>query len=326
MRTLDERTFLVGGSGFVGLSILDLLSQSRRRADSLVCSFFQSSVPKDTKAASWTRWDVSDRCPLVPEYKIIIHAATPASAVLNTTQPEKMFEQNLLAMKNVIEFASRHDSPPVVLFTSSGAVYGDMPEGFERLPEGWNREVGSPPVTSAYAKGKIEAESMLREATKAGKCIGLIARLFAFSGIHLPVDKHFAIGNFVRDVVESQLITIRSDGSSVRSYLDGRDLALWLLRIIEVGSPDEIYHVGSERPISIRDLASLVAERYQFLTNQSAGVEILGQSSPLDGVSRYVPSTLRTRQLLTIDETVSLETSIDQMIEHQLKIKRNKKS
>ena len=318
MRTLSEPTLLVGGSGFVGQSILDLLSQSRNRPDSLVCSFFQSSTPKKSQLATWKRWDVSNICPLAPEYKIMIHAATPASAVLNATQPEKMFEQNLIAMRNIIEFSGRHEIPPVVLFTSSGAVYGDMPKGFERFPEGWNREAGSMPLASAYAKGKVEAESMLREATKAGKCIGLIARLFAFSGVHLPLDKHFAIGNFVRDVVETQLITIRSDGSSVRSYMDGHDLARWLLRIIEVGSPDEIYHIGSERAISIRDLASLVAARYELLTNRIARVEILGASSPLDGVSHYVPSTYRTRQLLGIDETVTLETSIDQMIQHTI--------
>jgi dTDP-glucose 4,6-dehydratase len=305
---------LIGGSGFVGNSILDVFPQDHSLLNTLVCSYFQSSLPENASSLSWKRWDVYDRCPLKPKFNVIIHAATPASALLNTAQPEKMFEQNIRAMENVIEFSSRHDVPPVVLFTSSGAVYGDMPQGLERIPEDWKREFGSQPLTSAYARGKIEAESMLQEATQAGKCIGLIARLFAFSGVHLPIDKHFAIGNFVRDVVQSQLITIRSDGSSVRSYMDGHDLAMWLLRIVEAGSPDEIYHIGSERAISIRDLGSLVAARYELLTNQPARVDILGTTSPLDGVSRYVPSTCRTRQLLGLDETVTLETSIDQMI------------
>lgn len=280
-------------------------SQTRNKAE---CSLNETRLT----------WDVTKVCSFTPDYNIIIHAATPASALLNTTQPEKMFEQNVLAMKNIIEFAGRHDVPPIVLFTSSGAVYGDMPQGLERIPENWKRELGSQPLASAYARGKVVAESMLQEATEAGICVGLIARLFAFSGVHLPIDKHFAIGNFVRDVVQSQLITIRSDGSSVRSYMDGHDLAMWLLRIVEAGSPDEIYHIGSERAISIRDLASLVAKRYEILTNHAAKVEILGESSPLDGVSRYVPSTFKTRQLLSINETITLETSIDQMIQHTI--------
>ena len=133
-----------------------------------------------------------------------------------------------------------------------------------------------------------------------------------FQGVR--TDRHFAIGNFVRDVVNSRAITVRSDGSSIRSYMDGKDMATWLLRIIEAGFPGEIYHVGSERCISIGELASLVAERYQLLTTNEVLIEILGQISPLDGVSRYVPSTKWTREKLKLKETVSLELSIDQMI------------
>ena len=323
-----KKLLLLGRSGFVGSCISDLWINSK----SLNSTIELYSTSRDARkyfgllnGSAMLQWDVLESAPRLPLFNVIIHAATPASSILNVSQPQLMFKQIVLGMENVIELASRCKVPPIVLFTSSGAVYGDMPQGLERIPEDWKRELGSQPLASAYARGKVVAESMLQEATDAGKCIGLIARLFAFSGVHLPIDKHFAIGNFVRDVVQSQLITIRSDGSSVRSYLDGHDLAMWLLRIVEAGSPDEIYHIGSERSISIRELASLVAERYEFLTNQAVKVEILGESSPLDGVSRYVPSTFKTRRLLGLDETITLETSIDQMIEHQLKIKSDGK-
>ena len=311
---------LLGASGFVGLSLQSELFSSYS-GDVTMTSSGLRQITEDhgvTTGVSYVPWDVRNICDLMPKFETIIHAATPASALLNSHDPNKMFELNIQGMENVIEFASRHPDPPTVLFTSSGAVYGDITDGPDRIPEDWTRDRVSPPLVSAYARGKVVAESMLKEATDAGKCVGLIARLFAFSGVHLPIDKHFAIGNFVRDVVRSQLITIRSDGSSVRSYMDGHDLAMWLLRIVEAGSPNEIYHIGSERAISIRDLASLVSERYEFITNQAAQVEILGESSPLDGVSRYVPSTYKTRHLLGIDETITLETSIDQMIQHAI--------
>lgn len=296
---------LLGSSGFVGQSLSSnwpkgwvmcpVSSQSRENSPGLV-------------------WDVTTKCDFKPDYSLLIHAATPASAELNTFRPEEMFLMNVTAMTNVIEFASRHDNPPVVLFTSSGAVYGDMPPSLERIPEDWPIATHSQEVSSAYARGKIEAERMLQEATQAGKCVGLIARMFAFSGVHLPIDRHFAIGNFIRDAVHSRAITIRSDGSSIRSYMDGTDMASWLLRVIESGTSDEIYHIGSERSISIQDLASVVATRYEQLTNHEVSIEILGQSSPLDGVSRYVPSTAWTRERLGLAETVSLEESIDKMI------------
>ena len=96
--------------------------------------------------------------------------------------------------------------------------------------------------------------------------------------------------------------------------MDGEDMASWLLKIIDVGEPENIYHIGSERSISIRELAVLVGARYESLTRDPVTVTVLGESSPLDGVSRYVPSTAWTRQILNVEETISLESSVDKMI------------
>jgi dTDP-glucose 4,6-dehydratase len=219
----------------------------------------------------------------------------------------------------VIEFASRHRNPPTVLFTSSGAVYGDIPEDIGNVPESWNGAVASYQPSSAYAEGKRSAEFLLSVATSRGICKGLLARMFAFSGVDLPMDRHFAIGNFVKDAVSTRTIQIRSDGSSIRSYMDQRDMADWLLRILEVGQTNAIYHVGSERSISIRDLAHLIAMRTETILQQEVTVEVKGLKSPLDGVSRYVPSTLATRQALGVNETISLEESIDSMIHKAIK-------
>lgn len=310
------KILILGGFGFVGSSLCSAIDLNSSDDITITSSGLRDGNGSAVATPRYCQitWDIRQPTNITPNFDVIIHAATPASAEMNTAHPEMMFSQNVSGMANVIEFASRHEKPPIVLFTSSGAVYGDMPSELERFPEVWSVAKGTQELSSAYARGKIEAELMLQDATQNGKCIGLIARMFAFSGIHLPIDRHFAIGNFVRDVVNSRAITIRSDGSSIRSYMDGKDMATWLLRIIEAGSPGEIYHVGSERSVSIGDLASLVAERYQLLTDKEVSIETLGKSSPLDGVSRYVPSTKWTREKLNLKETVSLELSIDQMI------------
>jgi nucleoside-diphosphate-sugar epimerase len=226
-----------------------------------------------------------------------------------------MFQVIVQGMENVIEFASRHSVPPKVLFTSSGAVYGEIPSSIDYVSEDFPVGSESPGESSAYAEGKRRAEFILRDATDAGLCNGIITRLFAFSGKHLPRDRHFAIGNFVESAVKKKKITVRSDGSSMRSYLDEQDMAQWLLSIARNGKTNHVYHVGSERAISIRNLAFLVSERYEILIGKSIPVEILGQVSQLDGVSRYVPSTLRTRSELGLSETITLESSIDKMLE-----------
>ena len=314
------KRLILGGTGFVGSSLKDLLIERTDLATNIFSSSRSSFSCVDGRVLAIEKyiWDVKYPCGFEPSFDLIIHAATPASADLNANQPKLMFEQNVFAMKNVLDFAAKHQTPPVVLFTSSGAVYGDMPDDLKRIPEGWRG--GGTSKLGAYAEGKLAAEEMLIDATNRGQCLGLIARLFAFSGVHIPLDRHFAIGNFVKDAVQSRLITVRGDGSSIRSYLDGRDMANWLVQIASFGQPNEIYHVGSERSISIKELATLVSTRFELLTGTSAGVEILGESSNIDGVSRYVPSTERTRERLNIRETIPLEESIDQMIINTIEV------
>ena len=119
----------------------------------------------------------------------------------------------------------------------------------------------------------------------------------------------------MESAITTKKIVVRSDGSSIRSYLDELDMAQWLMSICEYGVSNHIYHVGSERVISIRDLAFLVASRCEYLTGENVLVEILGETSPIDGVSRYVPSTTQTRNELGLSETISLESSIDSMLQ-----------
>jgi len=315
------RILITGGSGFVGSSIVELFTTFKTYNIS-VSTRKRSNLPIKTQsglAVNHFYWDVRDATVAKPDFDVIVHAATPASALLNNSDPKEMFKVVVQGMENVIEFASRHQKPPIVLFTSSGAVYGDVPEFIGSVPENWSGAVNPYQPSSAYAEGKRAAEFLLSEASSRGVCKGLLARMFAFSGVDLPMDRHFAIGNFVRDAVRDHTIQVRSDGLSVRSYMDQRDMANWLLRILEVGRTEEIYHVGSERAISIRDLAHLIALRTEVILQLKVTVEIQGLNSSIDGVSRYVPSTLATRTALGVNETISLEESIDAMIHKAIK-------
>lgn len=313
---MPKKILLLGASGFVGSSIRSACLEpalSTKYEWNLVRS--KDAEESDTVSSIWHTWDVTTECSLRPEFDIILHAATPASASLNLENPQEMFNLNVTAMNNILEFASKHDSPPTLVLTSSGAVYGSLLAEMEPVVEGSRLPELPMGPTSAYAEGKRAAEMLLAEGTSNGICKGIIARLFAFSGKHLPRDRHFAIGNFVESAIAKKKVVVRSDGSTIRSYLDEWDMAKWLMSIWESGNSSNIYHVGSERAISIRDLAFLVAERCELLIGEHISVEILGESSPIDGVSRYVPSTIETRKELGLSETIGLESSIDSMLQ-----------
>lgn len=307
---MPYQTLITGGTGFVGTALA-----AAAERDQIEISVMGRTPNKNLASrAAFIQHDVTQPFPRSTIFDAIVHAATPASAVVNIIRPREMLEVIVRGTINALSFAAAHHNTPDFLFISSGAVYGEMPKDIERFDEACRSSPSVIDVSSAYAEGKRIAELLVAIANFEGKCRGRIARLFAFSGPNLPRDRHFAVGNFVRDAVNKQCIVVRSDGSAIRSYLDEKDMAEWILAILKRGEPGFPYHVGSERAISIKDLAFLVARRYEELTNSGCSVEILGERSLLDGVSRYVPSTKQTRQLLGVEETVSLEESIDSMI------------
>ena len=243
-------------------------------------------------------------------FRYVIHAATEASAKQASDAPLEMLTTILAGTERALGFAATHGTEKFLL-TSSGAIYGKQPSGLTHLPEDY---LGGPDpldAASVYAEGKRVAEQMcalqsasLRSAKKKLEC--KIARCFAFVGPHLPLDAHFAIGNFIRDALAGNPIHVRGDGTPHRSYLYASDLAIWLWTILFRASPSRAYNVGSEQSVSILDLAreTCAAVRPQL--------EIRVDRHPLANapVLRYVPATARAREELGLEQRIGLHEAI----------------
>jgi dTDP-glucose 4,6-dehydratase len=300
---------ITGGTGFVGKSILDMLQSENLLGDVTICARNRPShLPESVVFANWNLLEPSN---LQPNFDIIIHAATPA--VVGQSTPEQIYNNIVATMFNLISFIECHEIPPRVLFASSGAVYGELQEGNLGIREFWGDSQSLPTNASPYGLGKREAERCLREAGTVGKCHPIIARLFTFSGQHLPLNQHFAIGNFVLQAITEKKITVRSDGLSTRSYLDSSDMASWLIDAALFASGDLPLHVGSDKAISISSLAEKVSLVAADIFRQPIPVEIVGMTSPIDGIETYVPQTTLTRLALGVSETIVLENSIYNM-------------
>ena len=311
----DARIFVTGGTSFVGCSLLELLLHAidRYHLGARVAVLtrdpeaFLAKAPHlaSHPAIGMHTGDVRTFDFPAGRFDFVIHGATAASRHLNDVGPLALMETIVDGTRRTLDFSAACGCRKL-LFISSGAAYGRQPADVALVSEEYP---GGPDPTSpgsAYGEGKRAAELLCVLHGQRAGVEPKIARPFAFVGPYLPLDRHFAIGNFIGDALAGRPIVVRGNGTAVRSYMHGLDLALWLLTILVDGTPGRPYNVGSEEAISIGDLARQVARA----CGEGRTVEIRGTPTPGALVDRYVPDTSRARTELELRPTVPLDAAI----------------
>jgi dTDP-glucose 4,6-dehydratase len=161
-------------------------------------------------------------------------------------------------------------------------------------------------ANNAYGIGKRVAEHLCAMYQDAHGVETVIARCFAFVGEDLPLDVHFAIGNFIRDALWREEIVVGGDGTSLRSYLDQRDLAQWLRKLLADGVGGRAYNVGSDQAISVAALADLVRD----IVSPRKIVRVLGKPDGRSDRNLYVPDIRRAKDELGLEVTIPLGDAI----------------
>jgi dTDP-glucose 4,6-dehydratase len=162
-------------------------------------------------------------------------------------------------------------------------------------------------AANAYGVAKRQAEHLCALYADRYDIEPIVARCFAFVGEDLPLDVHFAIGNFIRDALFRDEIVINGDGCAVRSYMCQHELARWLMVLMQRGESCRAYNVGAEEAITLREVAHLVSE----LLGSGKSVRVLGKPDS-GGSSRnqYVPDVGRAREELQLVNEVGLKEAI----------------
>jgi len=312
-RLAGAELLVTGGTGFFGhWLVLSLLALNRALALDLrvhVLARHPERLASRDPALVLHAGDIrSFELPRSTRLRYVFHAATAASAALNSLAPLEMASVAAEGTRHLLEVAEAHGADRV-LFTSSGAVYGTHDEA---AIEDQAARLDPLDVKNAYAEAKRLAELYCAIFAARGKLDVVVARCFAFVGPYLPLHAHFAIGNFLADALAQRPIQVRGDGSALRTYLYASDLAIWLIRLLLDGRSGRAYNVGSETAVSVAELARLIADE------TSSTVTILGhaRSGPRDV---YVPCTRRIREELGVVETVSLRDAVRRTFEWHLR-------
>jgi nucleoside-diphosphate-sugar epimerase len=185
-----------------------------------------------------------------------------------------------------------------------------QPPDLERIPEDYPGASDITNIRSAYGEAKRYAEMLC---TLYSQKYGLhihIARPFTFVGPYQDLNAGFAITDFIRHVLQGRSLTIQGDGTTVRSYCYAADMTAMLWKILLQSPIGRVYNVGSDKSISILELANKVIS---FL---DTSVEIIVMSKPdiKSKPARYVPDINRGR----LELGINVHTDIDSAIQRTL--------
>jgi dTDP-glucose 4,6-dehydratase len=310
-RLRGRRLFITGGTGFVGKWLLEALLDADSRlglgleivALSRHPGRFAASAPALARAPQLRLIEGDVRDFALPEgrFDFILHAATD---VVPAAPPLELFDTCAQGTRRVLDFAL-HAGARELLLVSSGAIYGRQPPELAQIPESYRGAPDPTAVGSAYGEGKRVSEWLGAAYAERGLS-PKIARCFAFVGPYLPLDAHFAVGNFLRDAMAGEPISIRGDGTAVRSYLHAADLTVWLLTILLNGRVGGAYNVGSDEALSIADLARRVAAVLGSTAELALGIP----PAPGRSAERYVPDISLAREELALDVAIGLDDAI----------------
>lgn len=105
-------------------------------------------------------------------------------------------------------------------------------------------------------------------------------------------------------------LQLHGGGHSVRSFIHIRDVSDGTLRAAREGRPGEVYHLSTDRFISIRDLVQMIADRMGVPFSDF--VEVVGERPGKDAA--YLLDSGKARGQLGWDDRVGLEEGIDETI------------
>lgn len=277
-RLCDKTILVVGATGLIGSSVVDVLMMNPQRDYRVVAAGRNKARAQKKFAAYWddaffgfAQIDVTQ--PLSDAILVyglgaveseqtlkidyIIDAASNASPNFFREKPVEVMKANFDGVAHLMEFGLRHGMSRLV-YISSGEVYGEGDGSeFIELSSGY---VDCASVRACYPSSKRAAETLCMAYGAEYGADVVIARLSHTYGPGFTESDNRVYAQFIRNVLRGEDIVLKSKGEAFRSWLYVVDAAHAILCLLLDGERGNAYNVAhSESNVTIRELAEVIA-------------------------------------------------------------------
>jgi dTDP-glucose 4,6-dehydratase len=292
----NSRILITGGTGFVGNWIVSTLVKANLdlNLQMEISILTRKGILERDKTNKFVKEHVHDLRFSLPasigRFDFIVHAAAPTHSATGASVAG--LQQSVIeeGTKNLLNYIRQYSPGTRILHTSSGAVYGRSKQIIPEFSLKPMKEL------SSYGKSKLLAEKLINQAEFEGYLSGCNARLFAFAGPGIPLNEHFAVGNFISNAINNVDINVKGNRYTKRSYLYPTDLTRWILTSLYL-DPVKLVHISNNQEITMEELAGKVQHLSQ--------VSKISFNGDWDMPSTYIGENKKSKQLLS--ERVTLE-------------------
>lgn len=315
------KIFVTGGAGFIGSHLTETLLKSGNSV--VVADNFSTGnianldAVKDDPGLRIVELDVAEDKEsvrqLVKESDVVIHLAAAVGVELVVNEPARTISTNVRGTENVLLPAVEFDKR--IIAASTSEVYGKSTK--EKFSESDDLLIGSPEHSRwSYACSKLLDEFYLTALVQTAGLRGTVTRFFNTVGPRQTGMYGMVLPRFVRAALRNEDIPVYGDGGQSRCFCHVYDVLRALVALIDdERTYGQVYNIGSQRLVTIRELAELVIER----TGSSSNIKVIpyekAYAKGFEDMRRRMPDTDKIRALNNWQPEKSLEDIIDDVAE-----------
>lgn len=309
------KILVTGGAGFIGLNLIARLLKKGYKVD-IVDNLITSSIKNlDNlpKNGNWKFHNIGiEKFKTSEKFDSIFHLACPTGVPNCQKLALEMVSACSMGTKNILEIAKK--SKANFIFTSSSEVYGD-PQIFPQT-ESYFGNVDPTGFRAPYEEGKRFSETLITSYVKKFGLEAKILRLFNTYGPYMQVEDSRVIPRFITQANKNLALTVHGDGNQTRTFCYVDDLVGGLILIAEKGKSGEVYNIGSDKEVKIKDFAQKVIK----LSHSNSKLEFV--KKPYADHQRRRPDLTKIKKLGWMPKT-SLDDGLKKTIIHFENISNN---
>lgn len=254
-----KRYLITGIQGMVGSHLADYLVETRRGLVAGIARERPAALQNHSvQVYSMDMLDYEKVRRCLEEYRpdYIFHLAARTFIPESWNQPLDTFRNNTMAQMNLFQSVVDLRLDPVIHVSSSGAVYGNVPETAVPLREDHPLNPADP-----YGLSKATQEMIAKQYMNSYGVKTIITRTFNHTGPGRA--PYYVESSFSKQLVEIEqglrpAEIVAGDLSVQRDFLDVRDVVRAYVELIESNHFGETYQIGSGRPTSIGELLDIL--------------------------------------------------------------------